>query len=67
MFVLGHQNFSFGAGPTSDRHSPRLIRFFQLMAIKTCCRLPNAQLFSQLFIKSVWVKTIQNQHKHIIS
>jgi hypothetical protein len=45
---------------------PVCFGFWQLLATKICCKLPNAQLFSQLLQNSLGAKTIQNQHKHII-
>jgi hypothetical protein len=51
---------------TGEDNAPVCFGFSQLLATKSYCGLLNTQLFSHAFIKFVWVKTIQNQHKHII-
>jgi hypothetical protein len=44
-------------------YAPICFCFLQLLATKSCCGLPNAQL-SASFYKIRLAKTIQNQHKH---
>lgn len=40
--------------------------FFQFLPTKICCGLSNASAFQLVSIKIVLIKTIQNQHEHII-
>jgi hypothetical protein len=46
--------------------APVCFSFLQLLATKSCCGLPNTSSFQPASIKFFLVKTIQNQHKHII-
>jgi hypothetical protein len=40
--------------------------FFRLLATKSCCRLSNALVFQPTSIRTALVKTVENQHEHII-
>jgi hypothetical protein len=46
--------------------APVCLRFFQLLATKSCCRSPNTSAFQPASIRIALVKTVQNQHKHKI-
>jgi hypothetical protein len=46
--------------------APVCLSFFQLLATKNCCRLPNASAFQPASIRIALVKTVQNQHEHKI-
>jgi hypothetical protein len=47
-------------------YGPVCLGFFQLLAIKSCRRSPNAPAFQPASIRITLVKTVQNQHEHKI-
>jgi hypothetical protein len=54
------------AAPWPVWHSPRLFQLFGAFGHQKLLRTAKRSAFQLASIKFVWVKTIQNQHKHII-
>jgi hypothetical protein len=55
-----------GAGLRSRRREPCLFQLFGASGHQKLLRTAKRSAFQSAFIKFVWLKTIQNQHKHII-
>jgi hypothetical protein len=60
------QSLQFCQNRQWENNVPVCFGFSQLLATKSCCILPKHLVFQTASIKFVWVKPIENQHKHII-